>query len=130
MSGVHKHLLVTGYTYDVMGRDHIGFLRDWFERLVDKVGMEVLISPQIVYCEDPTNEGITGIVCITTSHATIHQWLKQEPFYKFDLYSCKEYLIDDVFDMLKELTTHTVSYTVIDRADESHPKIESGIKIL
>ena len=89
MAEVHKHILVTGYLENAPKEDYVDFLEDWFLRLVKAVDMEVFIAPNCKWCADAGNEGLTGIVGITTSHSSIHFWDGSPAFYKFDLYSCK-----------------------------------------
>lgn len=74
--------------------------------------MKVLMNPHCVWCDDEGNEGVTGVVGITTSHSSIHFWPEH---YMFDLYSCKEFAVETVVDMLKEFNTHSLQYQVIDR---------------
>ncbi len=123
MAQTHKHLIVTGYTNFKTSEDSVEVLNDWFVRLVDKVDMNILIDPKSVYCDTEGNEGLTGLVCIDTSHSTIHFW---DGFFKFDLYSCKEFDKNDVFELLGEFETLQVAYTMIDRTDDAHPVIASG----
>lgn len=112
MAELHKHLLVKGYLKEPLQKEFLPELEDWFVRLVDKVGMNILIPPKAVWCDTPGNEGLTCTVCIDTSHSSIHSW---PDFFTFDLYSCKDFEVDDVFDMLYELGTVKVEYDVIDR---------------
>jgi len=74
---------------------------DWLNRLVKTVNMEILIPPKAVRCDDLGNEGVTGIVCIKTSHASIHVWDSGEnPFLKCDLYSCATFEPQDVIKII------------------------------
>lgn len=130
MTQVNKHLLVTGYLPTAPGPEYVAFLSNWFYRLIEAVDMKVLIDPICTYCTDEGNEGVTGIVGITTSHSSIHFWngeLGNSAFYKFDLYSCKDFQLEDVAKMLKEFGTTKFTYTIVDRTDDEHPVIDSGI---
>ena len=127
LAEVHKHILVTGYLESAPKEDYVSFLEDWFLRLVAAVDMEVFIAPNCKWCSDAGNEGLTGIVGITTSHSSIHFWDGSPAFYKFDLYSCKDFALDDVAGMLKELGTTKFTYTIVDRTDDEHPVIDSGV---
>lgn len=112
MEQKHLHLIVTGYLDKSPEISYISTLNDWFARLVDRIGMKVLIEPRSVWCDTKGNEGVTGIVGIDTSHSSIHFW---PTFYTFDLYSCKDFDENDVFEMLKEFGTKGIDYTLIER---------------
>ena len=127
MAQVNKHILVTGYIAEAPGPEYVYTLQDWFNRLVEAVDMKVLIDPICVWCNDEGNEGVTGMVGITTSHSSIHFWSGEPSYYKFDLYSCKDFALESVAEMLKELGTYKFTYTVVDRTDDEHPVIDSGV---
>ena len=127
MAQVNKHILVTGYITEAPGPEYVYTLQDWFNRLVEAVDMKVLIDPICVWCNDEGNEGVTGMVGITTSHSSIHFWSGEPSYYKFDLYSCKDFALESVAEMLKELGTYKFTYTVVDRTDDEHPVIDSGV---
>ena len=126
MAQVNKHVLITGYLAEAPGPAFVPALHDWFRRLVEAVDMKVLIDPICVYCDDEGNEGVTGMVGITTSHSSIHFWSGNPSYYKFDLYSCKDFSLDTVAEMLKEFGTSKFTYTLINRDDDLNPIIESG----
>lgn len=114
----HKHMLV--FAYVQKPPKVVEHLEDWFRRLVEAVNMKVLIDPKCVYCDTPGNEGITGIVCIETSHASIHFWEKhdQNPdlaCLQFDLYSCKYFDPKTVMELLNEFGLIDYQYTIVDR---------------
>jgi S-adenosylmethionine/arginine decarboxylase-like enzyme len=127
LAQVNKHILVTGYLNEAPQAEYVTFLEDWFKRLVEAVDMKVLIDPICVWCNDEGNEGVTGMVGITTSHSSIHFWSGEPNYYKFDLYSCKDFALESVAEMLKELGTYKFTYTVVDRTDDEHPVIDSGV---
>ena len=127
LAQVNKHVLITGYLDKAPGPDFVPYLHDWFRRLVEAVDMKVLIDPICVWCEDEGNEGVTGMVGITTSHSSIHFWDGEPAFYKFDLYSCKFFSLNAVAGMLKEFGTTRFTYTVVDRTDDEHPVVDSGV---
>lgn len=128
MSDFHKHMIVSGKLRSPLYSCE--FFEDWFERLVDSINMNILIPPKMVYCDTPGNEGITGIVCIDTSHASIHVWNKTEVTFKFDLYSCKQFSEDVVIDALKELDPYYVSYDVYDRSSTIKLISKSDVQII
>lgn len=113
----HKHILITatGLTNPPKTPEVVN---DWLLRLVEAVGMKVFIAPQSRRCDEPGNEGVTGIVCIETSHASLHCWDAgpEQPFVQIDLYSCREFDEDAVLDMVDEFGPSFVVSDVIDRS--------------
>ena len=112
LAEVHKHLLLTGYLTAPLTVDDASKVEDWFVRLVDAVNMNILIRPKVVWCETDGNEGLTGIVCIDTSHSSCHFW---DDYFTFDLYSCKDFNLTTVFNLLKEFNVSHIEYDVVDR---------------
>ena len=92
----------------------------WLDNLVKSVDMEKLGGPWATYCSDPDNRGLTGQIWLTTSHAAFHFWDNcDQPFVKFDIYSCREYDIDFVIKMFSEaFGVVSGHWTFLDR---SHP---------
>lgn len=92
----------------------------WLKKLVELVGMQVLFGPTSVFCSDLENEGITGVIGLTTSHASFHCWhLAPRPFFQFDLYSCKDFDVDTVINFLHEsFVIDECDYILIDRNEE------------
>jgi len=85
----HRHLILNC----VVGRNRVSVssCRDWLNALVPKIKMNVLAPAACVRCDDPGNEGITGTVVISTSHAAFHYWSPQSDCpnrLSFCLYSC------------------------------------------
>lgn len=113
----HKHLIVTA-TLRSPPRN-VEEVENWMRRVVDAVGMKILFGPNVVRCDTPGNEGVTGIVCIETSHASIHVWDTIEiPFMKFDLYSCMRFDPNIVTDLIKEFDPYYFQTMLIDRNNE------------
>ncbi len=64
-------------------------VEDFLRKLTDTIGMKVKIGPIAAYCEAEGNHGVTGAVCIETSHISIHAWDKvAKPYLRLDVYSC------------------------------------------
>lgn len=114
MLKVHKHLVIHGYlesppmTSDVMN--------DWLIRLVEKIDMNILMGPFSIYCDKENNRGVTGSVIIDTSHICFHAWDEPDPSeFQLDVFSCKEFDISDVYDMLKEFKITDTKFSWVDR---------------
>lgn len=99
MENCHRHLIVNAKINNPPTDPEL--MCDWFNELVAAVGMRVLIPPSCTFSDNPGNEGLTGTVCIDTSHASIHVWhMVEEPYLRFDLYSCREFDPMIVIEML------------------------------
>lgn len=121
----HVHFLATA----TLGKTSLTTdrIRGWLSRLVKAVGMEVLAGPFVVECSDPGNEGVTGIVVLSTSHCSLHIWDQcTVPYLKMDLYSCRRFSTETVMDMLRELDARVVEYLIIDRNHQDEADLVSG----
>ena len=113
----HQHLLVKGKINKTT--KEVDVLNKWLIDLVHKVDMEVLSGPHSVYCDHPGNEGITGTIVLSTSHASIHIWDAKIPGeFQFDIYSCKEFKPETVIDHLDFFELSDYEFIMIDRNDD------------
>lgn len=124
----HRHILVTAYCSNCPTSVEAG--ENWLRELVDLVGMQILFDAKAIYCEDLGNEGVTGVVGLTTSHASFHSWHDApKPFLTMDLYSCKNFSTDAVLDHLHEgFGAYQCNYLVIDRNDGRNEVVEQGVR--
>jgi S-adenosylmethionine/arginine decarboxylase-like enzyme len=91
-------------------------LNKWFTYLVETVGMKVVAGPTSIYVSDPGNEGLTGTVTLATSHASIHIWDNAEPpMVQFDIYSCKEFSLEQVMKCFDPWGLINAEWVMIDR---------------
>jgi len=110
----HLHLIVRGFVNNPPKTEEV--LNSWLKTLVSKVGMVVVAGPTSIYVNEPGNEGITGTITLATSHASIHIWDAIVPsLVQFDIYSCKEYDIDEVLNHLNEFGLQSCDWIYIDR---------------
>lgn len=118
----HQHLLVKCWVTNPPKKEEL--LNKWFKYLVETVGMKVVAGPTSVYVSDPGNEGLTGTVTLATSHASIHIWDNSEPpMVQFDIYSCKEFTLDQVMKCFDPWGLIRAEWIMIDR--NSTPTITS-----
>jgi S-adenosylmethionine/arginine decarboxylase-like enzyme len=116
---MHKHLVITALVGQTP-RDP-GVVEDFLTELVKLVDMEIFMPAKAKYCDDPHNSGVTGVVVITTSHASIHIWdnVPGNPYpgmLQMDLYSCKDFEILNVLKFVEDyFGANIVSYQIIDR---------------
>lgn len=110
----HKHVILTATLRSPPTQ--AAEVEEWLKVLVDKVDMKILFGPYCTRCDTEGNEGVTGVVCIETSHASIHVWDKiEQPFMKFDLYSCKDFDVQTIFDHISCFNPAMCDYIVLDR---------------
>jgi len=92
--------------------DTIKFLK----KLVEAIGMKIVAGPIAAYCDAENNEGITGAVCVQTSHCSVHVWDKVEkPYMRLDVYSCKSFDDQIVLDMIEQFEPYEIITENIDR---------------
>lgn len=123
----HLHLLVKGKIQNPPKEEQP--LNEWLESLVEKVGMKVILGPNSIYVDEPGNEGITGVVILATSHASIHIWDAEQPaMFQFDLYSCKDYKPTDVLNHIDaHFDLKSAYWSFIDRNGETFFEIDNGV---
>ena len=111
----HLHLLVSASVKNPPREPEV--FNNWMKELVEKVNMVVLMGPYSTYCETHGNEGLTGLVCIETSHSSAHFWENDEgiPFLRFDLYSCKTFDPQAVIKHMEIFDPIQIDYTLVDR---------------
>lgn len=111
---VHKHLLVSAsilrpYTTKSEGEQ-------WLYELVRLLDMRTLSHVTGAYCKDPGNRGLTLLVPITTSHIALHIWDEPNPAkLELDVYSCKDFSPQTVFDHLLEMQPIDIRWKFLDR---------------
>jgi S-adenosylmethionine/arginine decarboxylase-like enzyme len=91
--------------------------QDFLMEVVRAAKMVAVTEPQVVYVNEPGNEGLTGSVNLATSHTAFHVW-DRTGLLMFDLYSCCAF---EEFDILKVLDEYMLLenglYHVLDRED-------------
>jgi S-adenosylmethionine decarboxylase len=111
----HKHLILNAKVTNPINCDKE--CEGWLTNLVKLIDMEILVPPMVKYCDIEGNEGVTGVVVITTSHISIHIWPQQpQPYIRMDVYSCKDFDPKSVINYVHE-TMEIVEeeHMVIDR---------------
>ena len=95
-------------------------LRGFLECLATFVlDMKICIPAQTALVSDMGNAGYTGVIGLSTSHISLHDWT-EHGYFQLDIYSCKPFSIDKVFDYLKQTKDiKEVWYSVYDRDNKN-----------
>jgi S-adenosylmethionine/arginine decarboxylase-like enzyme len=115
----HKHLIVRAtLTQPPQCADDI---KTWMSKLVDAIGMKILMGPYAVYSDMVGNRGLTAVTIIETSHIALHVWDEVEPaLAQLDVYTCSTLNVEDVFRAIEEWQPTKVEYKYIDREHNLH----------
>tara|TARA_B100000941_G_scaffold290462_1_gene272550 strand:- start:2838 stop:3203 length:366 start_codon:yes stop_codon:yes gene_type:complete len=110
----HKHLIVRSeITNPPTGEDQIV---GWAKKLIEDIGMKIMMGPYAKYCNMQGNRGITCVTIIETSHVAIHVWDEQSPaLLQLDVYTCSDLNKELVFDALKQFDPVKTDYKYLDR---------------
>ena len=112
---VHKHLIVRAEVYRPPMDEE--FLRRWFEKFIEDIGMKIMMGPYVKYSNMVGNRGITGAAIIETSHIVMHVWDEPDPaLLQFDVYSCGEFDPETICEKIKkDFNTTKIEYKFLDR---------------
>jgi S-adenosylmethionine/arginine decarboxylase-like enzyme len=108
----HVHLLVQGVATTQLTEDSG---KDLILRIVGKINMEILGGPFAYRSEVVGNEGITVITAITTSHIVLHTWYTG--MVQLDVYSCKDFKLTDITDILELFGIINIKTKFLDRSN-------------
>lgn len=113
----HKHLILKGKMTKRLGK---GDVHNLLTDVVDVLKMELIksmrVNPNVGY-EGGENPGVTGCALITTSHIVLHTW-DNDMCFQFDVYSCKEFMPDEVMVELMTWGLMTEHHKYFDREYE------------
>lgn len=110
----HKHLIVRAELSNPPKCAEA--IQDWMKKLVETIGMKILMGPYAVYSDMVGNRGLTAVTIIETSHIAMHVWDEVDPaLMQLDVYTCSTLNTADVFDALQEFGPVNVEYKYIDR---------------
>ena len=113
----HKHLIVRA---ELNNPPQCAIeIQDWMKKLVETIGMKILMGPYAIYSDMVGNRGLTAVTIIETSHIAMHVWDEDNPaVMQLDVYTCSTLNIEDVFEALDEFVPTHVQYKYIDRENE------------
>ena len=110
----HKHLIVRAELNN--SPKCTSAIDLWMRKLVEQIGMKILMGPYSVYSDMVGNQGLTAVTIIETSHIAMHVWDEVDPaLMQLDVYTCSTLNIEDVFKALEQFEPVKVEYKYIDR---------------
>ena len=120
MTQQHKHLIVRADIGWCPQEEDLNKISDWIRNLIRKIDMQLLAGPYTTYVNEKGNKGMTSVAIIETSHIALHIWDEVKPgLMQLDVYSCADFIPQDVFDMVNELfKTIKIEYKFLDREKE------------
>ena len=111
---VHKHLLVRAEI--LKPPTSTSWCSMWLTSLISKIDMKILKGPIVAYSDMVGNRGLTGIVIIETSHIAFHSWDENIPaVIQLDVYSCKDFEPQTIFNDLEVFNLKKIEYKFLDR---------------
>ena len=125
----HRHLIVRAYVNNPPKSEEA--LAEWCKETISLVGMKVIGGPLVVRGEMKDNEGLTAVAVLDFSHLSVHTWDRVNPaLIEFDLFSCKDFNVENVIEKINEFDTLDFSYMFIDRDSMDlpfdNPTVDSG----
>lgn len=113
----HKHLIVRADVNNPPKDENA--IVEWASKLINDIGMKIMMGPYAKYCEMPGNRGFTCVTIIETSHIAIHIWDEVKPaLVQLDVYTCGDLDKGKVFDALERWDPVKVEFKYLDREKE------------
>ena len=138
--GYGPHLTIDAYGCDPEKLSDLSLVYRWLKDLPGKLEMDILFPP---YCHDyvnvnPLESGVTGIVGLTTSHASIHTYpyMRCEDDPKtigiafVDVFSCRPFDVQFVVADFKATFGGTdIRVRVVERGDRFPQEREPNLRL-
>jgi S-adenosylmethionine/arginine decarboxylase-like enzyme len=117
MAVVHKHLIIRAEVGNPLKEEKLAI--DWMNKLVDKIGMKVMMGPFAKYLDVVGNRGLTAVAIIETSHIALHVWDEDKPaLLQLDVYTCGPLDPYDVVEALREFHPTKIEMKYLDRENK------------
>jgi S-adenosylmethionine/arginine decarboxylase-like enzyme len=117
MAVVHKHLIIRAEVGNPLKEEQLAI--DWMNKLVDKIGMKVMMGPFAKYLNVEGNRGLTAVAIIETSHIALHVWDEDNPaLVQLDVYTCGPLDPYDVVEALREFHPVKIEMKYLDRENK------------
>ncbi|NDB86045.1 MAG: S-adenosylmethionine decarboxylase [Alphaproteobacteria bacterium] len=117
MAVVHKHLIIRAEVGNPLKEEQVAI--DWMNKLVNKIGMKVMMGPFAKYLDVEGNRGLTAVAIIETSHIALHVWDEDKPsLLQLDVYTCGPLDPYDVVEALREFHPVKIEMKYLDRENK------------
>lgn len=117
MAVVHKHLIIRAEVSNPLKEEQLAI--DWMNKLVNKIGMKVMMGPFAKYLDVEGNRGLTAVAIIETSHIALHVWDEDKPaLLQLDVYTCGPLDPYDVVEALREFHPVKIEMKYLDRENK------------
>jgi len=95
-----NHFILDGFSK--VDLSDIRFISDLLLDLPKEIGMKAISDPIVLFHEsdDKMESGVTGTIILAESNITIHTYPNKK-WFALDIFSCKEFDVDFVFNILK-----------------------------
>lgn len=99
----------------------------WLKKLVDNLGMKIMMGPIAGYSPVEGNRGLTAAVVIETSHIVLHAWDEEDPaMLQLDVYTCSKLDPQVIWDAIAEFEPTHVDYKLLDRESKFITMLEKS----
>lgn len=117
MAVVHKHLIIRAEVSNPLKEEQLAI--DWMNKLVNKIGMKVMMGPFAKYLDVEGNRGLTAVAIIETSHIALHVWDEDKPaLLQLDVYTCGPLDPYGVVEALREFHPVKIEMKYLDRENK------------
>jgi S-adenosylmethionine/arginine decarboxylase-like enzyme len=117
MAIVHKHLIIRAEVKNPIKNTEDA--KSWMVKLIDTIGMKIMMGPYANYLDVPGNRGITTVAIIETSHIAMHVWDEDDPaLVQLDVYTCGPLDPYDVVKAMREFHPVKIEMKYLDRENK------------
>ena len=97
----HQHIVIRSHVNKPPQSTEL--IETWLKDLIQAIDMKILCGPYSIYLDKEGNRGLTAVAVIETSHIALHVWDESSPsLFQLDVYSCKEFNKQTVFEKLAQ----------------------------
>lgn len=125
----HQHVVVNADVNLPPLKSAVWYIEGWVQRLIQAIGMKILLGPYATYCDKVGNRGMTVICAIETSSITFHSWDEDGGKIRLDVYTCSDLDIATVMKFVGEFEPTEIEYIFFDRDDEIKVKEHKKINV-
>ncbi len=114
----HKHMIIRAEVNNPPKDTDV--IKTWLKSLISGIRMKLISgidnNPVALYCDVPSNRGLTAIAIIETSHIALHAWDEDEPsIIQLDVYSCSDFSPSEIVTFLQVFEPVKIEYKFLNR---------------